>query len=53
MYEVEIIYLSINSQATTLWVKADNDDDAKCEVELLRDIFNEVNVEFRLTGVKK
>ncbi|MCW7547131.1 MULTISPECIES: hypothetical protein [Photorhabdus] len=53
MYEVEIIYLSINSQATTLWVEADNDDEAKCEVELLKGIFDEVNVEFRLTGVKK
>ncbi len=38
MYEVEIIYLSNDSQATTLWVKAGNDDEAKCEVELLRDI---------------
>ncbi|WP_350305551.1 hypothetical protein [Photorhabdus viridis] len=53
MYEVEIIYLSINSQATTIWVEADNDDDAKCEVELLRDIFDESNVEFRLMGMKK
>ncbi|MGV8002860.1 hypothetical protein QPK14_12320 [Photorhabdus temperata subsp. temperata] len=53
MYEVEIIYLSIDSQATTLWVKADNDDEAKHEVELLRDIFDESNVEFKLTGVKK